>query len=77
MQGSDSHVSVKQQVAHFIEDLEHEVEHEVGPAHDVSQSDKFVQRHGMGLIITLYGFVAVLLTGAILSIALFYHPHGA
>ena len=77
MQGSDSHVSVKEQVAHFIEDLEHEFEHEVAPGHDVSQSDKFVQKHGMGLIITIYAFVAVLLTGAILSIALFYHPHGA
>ena len=30
MQGSYSHGSVKEQVAHFIEDLEHEVEHEVG-----------------------------------------------
>jgi len=77
MQGSNSHESVKEQVAHFMEDLEHEVEHEVGPKHDVSQSDKFVQKHGMGLIITLYALVAVLLTGAIVSIALFYHPHGA
>jgi hypothetical protein len=77
MQGSDSHGGVKEQVTHFIEDLEHELEHEFAPGHDVSQSDKFVQKHGMGLIITLYAFVAVLMTFAILSIALFYHPHGA
>ena len=74
--------TVREQAQHLLDDFTHEVKVEIDEIRhgdaptQGSQADLFVRRHVMGLILILFGLVALILLIGIGFVA-FYGHHGA
>ncbi len=71
LNSNGNHASVKEQVAGLYKDLAHEVEREVAPPHDSSQSDSLVQKHVTGISITFFVLISLFLAAAIFAVGLY------
>jgi hypothetical protein len=73
MESTEQHRSVKEQAIDLFQDLEQEVEREVSPAHDSSQSDLLVKKHVTGLAISFFILIGIVLLAVIAGIAIYTH----
>lgn len=78
----DHHESVKEQAGHLFGDFSKEVKDEVyeirsgEPPAQSSRADLFTRQHVMGLILILFGLVALALLIGIAAIAIYGHRSG-